>query len=66
MTIGITVTCNGNYKVPVKVIREDGTETTETISGKGLDRPAEYNVSHYHGESSITTVVVGPEEPDTD
>lgn len=64
MTIGITVTCNGNYKVPVKVIREDGTETTETISGKGLDRPAEYKVSHYHGQ--ITTVVVGLEEPDSD
>jgi hypothetical protein len=64
MTISITVSVNGNYKVPVKVQYEDGRESVEVISGRGHDGPFVKHVSHYHGPSKVTTVIVGPEEQD--
>lgn len=64
MTISITVSVNGNYKVPVKVQYEDGQESTEVISGRGHPGPFVKHVPHYHGPSKVTTVTVGPEEQD--
>lgn len=64
MTISITVSVNGNYKVPVKVSYDDGQESTEVISGRGHEGPFVKHVPHYHGPSKVTTVVVGPEEED--
>lgn len=64
MTIGIQVSVNGNYKTPVKVTREDGTEENHVISGFGLDRPNVLHITHYHGASKVTSVLVGPEEQD--
>lgn len=64
MTISINIGVNGNYKVPVKVTRQDGSEENHVISGFGMDKPNVLNISHYHGASTVTTVAVGPEEPD--
>ena len=64
MTISISVSVNGNYKAPVKVTREDGSEENHVVSGFGMDRPNVLNISHYHGASNVTTVAVGPEEQD--
>lgn len=64
MTINIQVSVNGNYKAPVKVTRQDGSEENHVVSGLGLNRPNVLSISHYHGQSNITTVAVGPEEPD--
>jgi len=64
MTISIQVSVNGNYKAPVKVTREDGSEENHVVSGFGLDRPNVLSINHYHGSSNITTVTVGPEEQD--
>jgi len=64
MTISISVSVNGNYKCPVKVVRSDGTEDTEVVSGRGHEGPNIKYINHYHGEDNITTVIVGPEEVD--
>lgn len=64
MTISINVSVNGNYKAPVKVTRQDGSEENHVVSGFGMDRPNVLSISHYHGASNVTTVAVGPEEPD--
>lgn len=64
MTIGIQVSVNGNYKTPVKVTRQDGSEENHVISGFGLNQPNVLHISHYHGASNITSVEVGPEEKD--
>jgi hypothetical protein len=64
MTIGINISVNGNYKAPVKVTRDDGSEEHHVVSGFGLDRPSVLYVNHYHGAARVTTVSVGPEEPD--
>lgn len=64
MTISIQVSVNGNYKAPVKITREDGSEENHVVSGFGLDRPNVLHVNHYHGGSTVTTVAVGPEEQD--
>lgn len=64
MTIGISVSVNGPYRAPVKVVREDGGEENHVVSGFGLDRPNVLSINHYHGSSKVTTVTVGPEEPD--
>lgn len=64
MTVSIQVSVNGNYKAPVKIVRQDGSEENHVVSGFGLDRPNVLYIPHYHGQSNITTVVVGPEEQD--
>lgn len=64
MTISIRVTVNGDYKAPVKVTRQDGSEENHVVSGFGLDRPNVLWVNHYHGQSNVTTISVGPEEQD--
>lgn len=66
MTISISVSVNGNYKVPVQVQYGDGEPTTEVISGRGSSGPFVKNIPYYHGSnpSNIVTVVVGPEEQD--
>lgn len=64
MTISITVSVNGNYRVAVT--EQHGTEPPfrEVISGRGHDGPNVKHIPHYHGTRSITTVTVGPEEED--
>lgn len=66
MTIGISVSVNGNYKVPVTVKYGDNEAVTEVISGRGLNCPLVKYISYYHGSnpSNIVVVTVGPEEPD--
>lgn len=64
MTIGISVSVNGNYKAPVKVTRDDGSEENHVISGFGLSVPNVLSISHYHGSASVTSVTVGPEDRD--
>lgn len=64
MTISISVSVNGNYRVPIRVQYEDGRESNEVISGRGHDGPFVRHVPHYHGASKVTTVSVGPEQPD--
>lgn len=64
MTIGISVSVNGNYKAPVKVVRQDGSEENHVVSGFGLGRPNVLSINHYHGQSNVTSVTVGPEEQD--
>lgn len=66
MTIGIQVSVNGNYKVPVTVKYKDGAETTETISGKGHEGPNVKYIDYYKGRDEVVTITVGPESPDND
>ncbi|HUO22331.1 MAG TPA: hypothetical protein VMU59_07430 [Caulobacteraceae bacterium] len=60
MTIKVTVSVNGNYKIPIK----KGEEVT-WLSGKGHEGP---NVQDFwpndHGDGTV--LVIGPEEPDND
>lgn len=62
MTISIKVSVNGNYKVPVTTKYDDKEPVTEVISGRGLNAPFVKDIPAYHGK--VTTVTVGPEEPD--
>lgn len=64
MTISIQVSVNGNYKVPVKTSYKDGMESTEVISGRGLDHPFVKHIYYHHGTKEVVTVTVGPEEAD--
>jgi hypothetical protein len=60
MTTTVTVSVNGNYKMPVK----QG-ETIVYVSGRGHPGPkAETFYPHSHGDGTV--FVVGPEEPDND
>ena len=62
MTISIQVSVNGNYEAPVKVQYQDGTETSEIVSGKGHEGPNVKYIPFYHGSTeSVVTVTVGPE-----
>lgn len=62
MTVSVTISVNGNYKVPVSVTQGSRNEN-HVISGRGLDRPNIQSIPFYHGPD-VMTVVVGPEEPD--
>ena len=64
MTISIQVSVNGNYKVPVTVTNQDGSETTEVISGRGHEGPFVKHINYYHGSNEGVTVFVGKEEQD--
>ena len=64
MTISISVSVNGNYKVPVKVQHGEETPEIKTISGRGADGPVTMFIPHYHGETSVTKIEVGPEVED--
>lgn len=66
MTISITVSVNGNYKVPVTTKYGDNDPSTEVISGRGLSVPYVRNIPYYHGSnpSNVVVVTVGPEEQD--
>lgn len=59
MTTKITVSVNGNYKIPVK---QPGMPDV-WVSGRGHEGPATQNFTpHDHGDG--TTFIIGPEEPD--
>jgi hypothetical protein len=59
MTTNITVSVNGNYKIPVK----QG-ETVTWVSGRDSDGPNAVNFSpHDHGDGTV--FVIGPEEQDS-
>lgn len=64
MTISVSVSCNGNYKCPVKYKQGDHEEEI-MLSGKGKDGPDVRHISFYHG-ADVMTLVVGPEEQDND
>ena len=60
MTTRITVSVNGNYKIPVK---QD--ETTTWVSGRGNEGPKGVDFyPHSHGDGTVFTI--GPEEPDNE
>jgi hypothetical protein len=61
MTISIQVSVNGNYEAPVKVTRTDGSEENHTVNGRDAGSSPLY-INHYHGDSTVTTVAVGPEK----
>lgn len=66
MTISISVSVNGNYKIPVTTKYRDGEPTTEVISGRGHPGPNVKQIPYYHGSdpSNVVTITVGPEEQD--
>jgi hypothetical protein len=66
MTISISVSVNGDYKVPVTVQYGDKEPVTEVISGRGCNGPKVKHIPYYHGMSSdnVVHVAVGPEEQD--
>lgn len=66
MTISISVSVNGNYKVPVVTQYGKNEPTTEVISGRGHSQPNVKNIPYYHGSNpdNTVTVTVGPEEED--
>ena len=57
MTTTVTVSVNGNYKMPVK----QG-ETTTWVSGRGNPGPKSQTFYPTHGGGE--TFEIGPEEPD--
>lgn len=58
MTTKISVSVNGNYKIPVK----QG-EAVTWVSGRGSEGPKIVDYfPHSHGDG--TTFTIGPEEPD--
>lgn len=67
MTISISVSVNGDYKVPVTVQYGDQEPVTEVISGRGHSGPNTKHIPYYHGASrdyNVVKVSVGPEEQD--
>lgn len=64
MTISISVSVNGNYKVPVTTKYGDSEPTTEVISGRGHEGPFVKHIPYYHGPDNVVVVTVGPEEQD--
>jgi len=59
MTVKITVSVNGNYKIPVK----QGEKVT-WVSGKNHPGPRLVDFYPSHGDEAV--LVIGPEENDTD
>lgn len=58
MTTKVTVSVNGNYKIPVK----QG-EVTTIVSGRGHEGPKSVDFwPHSHGDGTV--FVIGPEKPD--
>jgi hypothetical protein len=57
MTTKITVSVNGNYKIPVK----QG-ETVTWVSGRGSEGPKVADYWPGHGDGAV--FLIGPEEPD--
>lgn len=64
MTILISVSVNGNYKVAVSTKYGTDEATSETISGRGRTGANTKNIPFFHGSGKIVTVVVGPEQED--
>ncbi len=64
MTISISVSVNGNYKVPVTVKRGAEEATTEVVSGRGHEGPNVKHIPYYHGTDGDVVVTVGKEEQD--
>ncbi len=61
MTTKITVSVNGNYKIPVR--EEFGeTDRTTVVSGRGHDGPHVVEFYATHGGDNVLTI--GPEESD--
>ena len=59
MTTRITVSVNGNYKIPVK----QGASDPVWVSGRGHAGPNAVDFfPHDHGDGTV--FVIGPEEPD--
>lgn len=62
MTVSVTISVNGNYKLPVKYTQ--GTRQVEqVISGRGYVGPHVEHIPFYHGPD-IMTLELGPEEQD--
>lgn len=61
MTISVNVSCNGNYKCPVKYKQGDREESF-VLNGFGKDGPDNKHISFYHGPD-VMTLEVGPESP---
>lgn len=60
MTTKITVSVNGNYKIPVK---QGGVEAVAWVSGRGHEGPVVKDFTpHDHGDGAI--FIIGPEELD--
>ncbi len=57
MTTKITVSVNGNYRIPVK----QGDAVT-WVSGRDHDGPRLQDFTPTHGDGA--TFIIGPEEPD--
>ena len=62
MTVSVSVSVNGNYKLPVSYKQGDR-EVSEVISGRGSEGPKVVHIPFYHGPE-VMTVTVGPEEQD--
>ena len=61
MTITIQVTIQGNYKVPIKVVRPGHPDEEVVITGRNAGGPVSRHFTHFHGDESTTQVTVGPE-----
>lgn len=61
MTTTVTVSVNGNYKVPIHCRGENG-ESTVILSGRGQPGPNIQVFNMPHGSNAV--ISVGPEEPD--
>lgn len=62
MTVAISVSVNGNYKVPIHFTQGDRNETI-VVSGRDSEGPRVVTVPFYHGPD-IMTMEIGPESED--
>lgn len=62
MTTKISVSVNGNYKVPVRVDYEDRESVVTVVSGRDSDGPRSEDFHMPHGTGAKITV--GPESQD--
>lgn len=62
MTVSVTISVNGNYKLPYTYKQGNNSEAG-TISEFGLDHPCLKTIPFTHG-ADLLTLSVGPEEQD--
>ena len=62
MTISVSISVNGNYKVPV-TYKQGDREHSQVISGRGHTGPNVVHIPFYHGPDAMT-LELGPEVQD--
>lgn len=62
MTVSVTVSVNGNYKLPIRY-KQGERAHEEVLSGRDSNGPRILTIPFWHGPDAMT-LELGPEEPD--